>query len=324
MQHISSSSPQSLRFTRERGEGSGDRTFAAIGAASAGLLILILVGVAACVVDLALPSIRAFGASFVTTSVWDPVHSIFGGLAFVWGTLLTSVVALTLAIPIGLGVAVFQTDLGPRRLQRHVGRIVELLAAIPSVVYGLWAALALAPILRTSIEPGLEATLGFLPLFRGPKLGVGILCAALILAIMLLPTVASVTREVLRSVPSELREGGLALGATRWDVVRHIVFPHAKGGIFGAILLSFGRAIGETMAVAMVVGSRAEIATSLFAPGYTMASVIANEFPVATSELHIAALAEVGLLLFVVTLAFNAAARALIGRRFTAKNEEVA
>jgi len=309
------SPPRSLRFPKERREGSGDRTFVAIGAGAAGILVVVLLGVALCVIDLAWPSIRAFGFGFATGRIWDPVHGVFGGLAFVWGTLLTSMVALLLAVPIGIGLAVFQTDLGHRRLRRPVGTVVELLAAIPSVVYGLWAALVLAPFLRTSIEPALESTLGFLPFFRGPKLGVGILCASLVLAVMLLPTIASVTRDVLRAVPSELREGGLALGATRWDVVRRVVFPHAKSGIFGAVLLAFGRAIGETMAVAMVVGSRAEIATSLFAPGYTMSSVIANEFPVATSELHIAALAEVGLLLFIVTIVFNAVARALVARR---------
>lgn len=299
--------------SRREPPASADRTFTAIGAGAAAFLALVLVLVAASVVELAWPSLRAYGASFATRT-WDPVHETYGGLAFVFGTLVTSLVALLLAAPIALGVAIFLTDLGPRRLQRPIGMLVELLAAIPSVVYGLWAALVLAPIVRTTLEPALETSLGALPFFRGPKLGVGLLCASLILAVMVLPTIASVSREVLRAVPIELREGGLALGATPWDVVRTIVLPHARRGLFGAILLGFGRAFGETMAVAAVVGSRAEISSSLFAPGYTMASVIANEFPVATSDLHIASLAEVGLLLFVVTLAFNVAARLLVAR----------
>jgi phosphate transport system permease protein len=292
--------------------GSGDRTFGAIGALAAFILVLVLAGVALSVTEIAWPSLRANGLSFVIESRWDPSRGVHGALSFVWGTVVTSLLALSLSVPVGLGVAVFLTDLGPRRLRRSVSSLVELLAAIPSVVYGLWGALVVAPLLRTSVEPALASVGG--PLFRGPPLGVGILCASLVLAIMVLPTIASVSRDVLRAVPSEFREGALALGATPWDVVRFVVFPHAKRGIFGAILLGFGRAFGETMAVAAVVGSRADISTSLFAPGYTMSSVIANEFPVASSPLHIAALAEVGVLLFVVTVAFNVAARVLVTR----------
>jgi phosphate transport system permease protein len=292
--------------------GSADRTFGAIGAGAACALGLILIGVAVSVARIAWPSIKATGFAFIIDDAWDPSHGRYGALSFIWGTLVTSIVALALAVPTGLGVAVFLTDLGPRRLQRPISSLVELLAAIPSVVYGLWGALVLAPLLRTTVQPALANIGG--PLFRGPPVGFGILCAALILAIMVLPTIASVSREVLRAVPSELREGGLALGATRWDVVRLIVFPHAKRGILGAILLGFGRAVGETMAVAAVIGSHADISLSLFAPGYTMSSVIANEFPVAQAELHVAALAEVGLLLFVVTVAFNVAARVFVTR----------
>lgn len=305
--------PRARRVGAEAGnDGSADRTFAALGAGAAGVLGLVLVAVAVSVARIAWPSIRSSGFSFVTEHVWDPSRNVFGALAFLWGTLVTSFVALFLAVPIGLGVAVFLTDLGPRRLRRPVSSLVELLAAIPSVVYGLWAALVLAPLLRTTVEPALARIGG--PLFHGPQVGFGILCASIVLAIMLLPTIASVSRDVLRAVPAELREGALALGATPWDVVRLVVVPHARHGIFGAILLGFGRAVGETMAVAAVVGSRADISTSLFAPGYTMSSVIANEFPVASSELHIAALAEIGLLLFVVTVAFNVAARVLVAR----------
>ena len=291
-----------------------DRSLVALGGGAACLLVLVLVVVAAVVLELALPSVRALGFGFVTGRHWDPVHGDLGALPFLYGTVVTSLVALALAVPVALGVALFLTDLGPLPLRRPVAALVELLAAVPGVVYGLWAAIVLAPLLRTAVEPALERHLGFLPFFRGPKVGVGLLCASFVLAVMILPTIASLSREVLRAVPTELREGGLALGATRWDVVRRIVLPHAQSGIFGAILLGFGRAVGETMAVAMVVGSRADITGSLFSPGYTMSSVMANELPEATSTLHVAALAEIGLLLFAITFAFNVAARLLVSR----------
>ena len=290
----------------------GDRTFGAIGAGAAGALVLVLVGVAASVTQIAWPSIVASGGSFVTSTGWDPARETYGVLAFVWGTVLTSVVALVIAIPVGLGVAIFLTDLGALPLRRLVSSAIELLAAIPSVVYWLWAALVLAPLLRTYVEPALETTA--LPFFRGPSLGFDLLCASLVLAVMVLPTIAWISRDVLAAVPAELREGALALGATPWDVVRLVVLPHARRGLLGAILLGFGRAIGETMAVAAVVGSRPNVSFSLLSPGYTMSSVIANEFPTATSELHVAALAEVGLTLLLLTLVFNVAARLLVAR----------
>ncbi|MBX3189102.1 MAG: phosphate ABC transporter permease subunit PstC [Labilithrix sp.] len=289
-----------------------DKALVAVGGVAACALGVVLVVVALSVASLAWPSLRALGFGFFLGTRWDPVHGDLGALPFLYGTLVTSLLALLLAVPVALGVALFLTDLGPAALRRPIAALVELLAAVPSVIYGLWAALVLAPFLRTTVEPALASHLGFLPLFRGPKVGVGLLCASLVLALMILPTVASVSREVLRAVPSELREGGLALGATRWDVVRHIVLPHARPGLLGAVLLGFGRAVGETMAVAMVVGSRPEITGSLLSPGYTMSSVIANEFAEAQSPLHVAALAEIGLLLFLVTLAFNVAARVLV------------
>ena len=291
-----------------------DRALIAVGGAAACIVALVLIAVALSMLDLALPSVRALGFGFAFGTRWDPVHGELGALPFLFGTVVTSCLALLLAVPVAIGVALFLTDLGPPVLRRPVAALVELLAAVPGVVYGLWAAIVLAPLIRTTVEPALEERLGFLPIFRGPHVGVGLLCASLVLAVMILPTVASMSREVLRAVPTELREGGLALGATRWDVVRRIVLPHARSGLFGAILLGFGRAVGETMAVAMVVGSRADITSSLFSPGYTMSSVIANEFAEATTTLHVAALAEIGLLLFAVTLAFNVAARLLVSR----------
>jgi phosphate transport system permease protein len=291
-----------------------DRVLVAASGAAACVVGIVLVIVALSVIGLAMPSIRTMGFGFLVGTRWDPVHGDLGALPFLYGTVVTSFVALLLAVPVALGVAVFLTDLGPPALRKPIAALVELLAAVPGVIYGLWAALVVAPLLRTTLEPALEARLGFLPFFRGPKVGVGLLCASVVLAVMILPTVASVSREVLRAVPSELREGGLALGATRWDVVRRIVLPHAKPGIFGAVLLGFGRAVGETMAVAMVVGSRPEITGSLFSPGYTMSSVIANEFAEATNPLHVSALAEIGVLLFAVTLGFNVAARVFVAR----------
>jgi phosphate transport system permease protein len=271
-----------------------DRAFVGTGRFSAIVLASILVGVAACVTRIAWPSIVEGGVSFFTGATWSPDHRVYGALALVWGTFVTSVIALALSLPIGLGVAVFLSDLGPASLRRPVSSLVELLAAIPSVVYGLWAALVLAPVLQARLEPG------------GPPLGLALLCASLVLAIMVLPTIAAVARDVLVAVPADLREGALALGATRWDVVRLVVVPHARRGLYGAILLGFGRAVGETMAVAAV------------APGLTMSSVIANEWPIARSESHVSALAEVGLLLFAVTVAFNVAARFLVAPRATA------
>ncbi|MBX3228481.1 MAG: phosphate ABC transporter permease subunit PstC [Labilithrix sp.] len=304
--------PRTQEETRESAR-SADRTLGALGAGAAGALALVLIGVAASVVHLAWPSIRENGASFWIGATWDPARGAYGALSFLFGTVVTAAVALLLAVPVGLGVAVFLTDLGPKTMRRPVSALVELLAAVPSVVYGLWAALVLAPLLRDWIEPLLGAT--GLPIFRGPYLGVGLLCASLVLAIMVLPTIAAVTRDVLGAVPSELREGALALGATPWDVVRFVVVPHARRGVAGAVLLGLGRAVGETMAVAAVVGSRADVSSSLFAPGYTMASVIANEFPTASTELHVSALAEVGVMLFLVTVAFNVAARVLVRSR---------
>ncbi len=291
-----------------------DRAFELLGASAATLLAVVLASITGAVLHLALPSLARFGPAFVVGRTWDPVSGELGALPFVYGTAVTAGLALLLAIPVGLGVALFQSDLGPPALRRPVGFLVDLLAAIPSVVYGLWGALVLAPLLRTVIEPALEAHLGSIAFFRGPKLGLGLFCAGLVLAIMVIPTIATISREVLRAVPTELREGGLALGATRWEVVKRIVLPHARSGLSGAVLLGFGRAVGETMAVAMVVGSRAEIGSSLFSPGYTLASVLANEFAHATSELHVAALAELGLLLFALSLAFNVVARVLVAR----------
>jgi phosphate transport system permease protein len=255
-------------------------------------------------------SIGKFGLAFWRTSTWDPVAGDFGALPFIWGTLYSSVLALLLATPVALGIAVFISELCPARLRTPLVFLTELLAAIPSIVYGLWGIFVLVPAVR-AIEVALPAPLRALPLFSGPPLGVGMLAAALILAIMVIPFTSSVAREVLRSVPTAQREGAYALGATRFEAIRAALF-YARTGIVGAVMLGFGRALGETMAVTMVIGNSPRVTASLFAPQYTMAAVLANEFTEAADELYLHALIEIGLVLFVITLAVNSLSRLLI------------
>jgi phosphate transport system permease protein len=236
----------------------------------------------------------------------------FGALPFIFGTVVSSLLALMIAVPVGIGAAIYLSELAPKAVRPPLTFLVELLAAIPSVVYGLWGIFILAPWLRTWVEPILGRTLGFLPLFQGPPYGVGMLAAGLILAIMIVPFITAVSREVLLAVPRTQREAALALGATGWETTRLAVLRYGRSGLLGAVLLGLGRALGETMAVTMLIGNRPEISLSLFAPGYTMASVIANEFTEATSDLYLGALIEIGLLLLVLTLAVNALARLLV------------
>lgn len=300
------------RFGRE--VNYGDFFFRLLTAAFAALVVFTLVAMAAEMTDASGAAISEFGLGFITGTDWNPVRDEFGALPFIYGTVVSSLLALLISVPISLGVAIFLSELAPAWMRAPVGFLVELLAAVPSVVYGLWGIFALAPFLRGTVEPFLGKTLGFLPLFQGPHQGFGMLAGGIILAIMITPTVSSVSREVLRAVPASLREGALALGATRWETVRMAVLPYAKSGIVGAVILGLGRALGETMAITMVIGNRAEISASLFAPSYTMASVIANEFTEATGDLYLAALAEIGLLLFVVTVLLNIVARLLVWR----------
>jgi len=255
---------------------------------------------------------HAFGLKFFAASEWDPVNEQFGALPFIYGTLVSSLVALLIAIPLAVGVAVFTTEMCPKKLRGPLSFFVELLAAIPSVIYGLWAIFVLVPLLRDYVQPLLGKTLGWTGLFTGPPYGIGMLAAGVILAIMIIPIISSITREVLTVVPQHQREGVLALGATRWEMIRVGVLRNARAGIVGGIILGLGRALGETMAVTMVIGNRPEIAKSLFAPGYTMASVLANEFSEATGDVYLSALIEIGLALFVVTIVVNALARLMV------------
>lgn len=256
-------------------------------------------------------SIDKFGWSFLTNSVWDPVQEIYGALPIIYGTIVSSFLALVISVPLSIGIAIFLSELSPGWLEKPLSFLVELLAGIPSVVYGLWGIFVLVPWIRNDVEPFLSDHLGFLPFFRGAPYGFGMLAAVLILAIMVLPIISSISRDILKSVPQSQREAALALGATRWQSTK-IVLKDAKSGILGATMLGLGRAVGETMAVTMVIGNRAVISPSLFDPSYTMASVIANEFTEATSEMYLSALIQLALVLFVLTIIINAFAKLLV------------
>ncbi|HEY2168534.1 MAG TPA: phosphate ABC transporter permease subunit PstC [Candidatus Angelobacter sp.] len=257
-------------------------------------------------------SISKFGLSFLKKQIWDPVAEDFGALPFVYGTVVSSLLGLLIAVPLSIGTALFITEICPGRLRPVLSLLVELLAAIPSVIYGLWGIFVLAPFLRLHVQPFLAKYFGWTSLFSGPKYGWGMLAAGCIIAIMILPIIASITREVITAVPRVQREAALALGATKWEMLRMAVLRNARPGIFGATILGLGRALGETMAVTMVIGNRPEIAKSLFAPGYTLASAIANEFTEAVGNVYFSALMEMALVLFVITLIVNALAVLLV------------
>jgi len=262
------------------------------------------------------PALRQFGLGFLTSSTWDPVQGQFGAAPAIAGTLLTSAIALVIATPLAVGGAIFLSEFSPNWLRQPIAFFIDLLAAVPSVVFGLWGIFVLLPLLRTDIMPFLRDTLhlGATPFFSGPAYGPSVLAASLILAIMILPFIAAVSREVLLAVPRSQREAALALGATRWETITGAVIPYARTGIIGGIILGLGRALGETMAVTMLIGNRHELSASLFAPGYTMASLIANEFSEATTDIHLSALMAVGFVLLAITLVVNAGARLLVRR----------
>jgi phosphate transport system permease protein len=257
----------------------------------------------------------AFGFQFLWTTEWDPaIDQVFGALPFIVGTLVTSAVALVIAVPVALGAAIFLAELAPRSISGPVGTLIELLAAVPSVIYGLWGLFALIPVLVKPIGSALAGSLGFIPIFAGPVFGPSRLAAGLLLAIMILPTITVLTRDVFRAIPVMQREGALALGATRWEVIRQVLIPYGLSGILGAVILGLARALGETIAVTMVIGNNLDLSASLLHPGYTMASIIANEFTEATFDLYLQALIEIGLVLFALTLVINFVAQLLIWR----------
>jgi len=292
----------------------GDRVYEIITAVCALIIPALVVAIAVAIFAAAWPAFAKLGLSIVTSSNWDVAGGHFGAAPALFGTLVSSAVALIIATPLAIVVAIFLSEFSPSWLRQPVGFLVDLLAAIPSVVYGLWGIFVLIPLLREQVMPFLRDTLhlGATPLFSGPAYGPSMLAAGLILAIMALPYISAVAREVLLAVPRSQREAALALGATRWEMIRDAVIPYARSGIIGGIMLGLGRALGETMAVTMVIGNRPEISASLFAPGYTMASLIANEFSEATNDLHLSALMAVGASLFVITLLVNAVARWLV------------
>jgi phosphate transport system permease protein len=253
-----------------------------------------------------------FGWHFFYSSTWDPISGDFGAWTFIYGTLITTVVSLVIAVPLGVGAAIFLSELAPPKISKNLSFIIDLLAAVPSVIYGLLAVFALVPLMRTTIEPFLKRTLGFLPLFKGPAYGVGFLTASIVLAVMIVPYIISVSREVLLAVPQDQREASLGLGATKWETTWKIVVSYAGAGIMGSVFLSMARALGETMAVTMVIGNQPKVSASLLSPGYSIAAVIANEFAEAAGNLHLSALIELGLVLFALTLVLNGLARLLI------------
>ncbi|MHB1096711.1 MAG: phosphate ABC transporter permease subunit PstC [Gemmatimonadaceae bacterium] len=294
----------------------GDRVYRILTTACAASIPALLIVLAAEIGIAAWPALRTFGLDFATGTEWDAVRGVFGVAPAIFGTVLSSALALLIAAPLALGIAVFTSEIAPAWLRSVLEFLLDLLAAIPSVIYGLWGLFVLVPWLRETVMPLLAdgLHLGETPLFSGPAYGPSMLAAGLLLAIMVLPYIAAVAREVLAAVPDSQREAALALGATRWEVVRHAVLPYARSGIIGAVILGLGRALGETMAVTMVIGNRHELSASLFAPGYTLASLIANEFAEATADLHLSALMAAGATLLAVTLAVNAMARWLVWR----------
>lgn len=257
-------------------------------------------------------SVHQFGINFLGSSTWDPVADEYGAWPFIFGTLVTSLIALLIAVPLGLGTALYLTEFAPLRIRQPVIMVIEMLAAVPSVIFGLWGVFVMIPWLRENLFAWLKHSLGFLPLFQGPVYGVSILAGGIIVAIMILPIITSVSREILRSVPNLQREAAYALGATHWEVIRIAVLSYASRGVFGAVVLGLGRALGETMAVTMVIGNRVDVSASLFAPGYTLASVIANEFTEATSDMYLSALFELGLVLLAVTILVNILAQMML------------
>jgi phosphate transport system permease protein len=294
-----------------------DRIFLATLWAAVGIFAATMLGLIVQLIHGSWQSILTFGFKFLVTTTWNPVTSQFGALPMIYGTVVSSAIAILLASVVGIASATFLAEFAPRRIAQPLASLIELLAAVPSVVYGLWGLFVLVPIFRAYVDPVLQARLGFLPIFSGPIYGVGLLTAGVILAIMILPTVSAISRDVITAVGREQREAGMALGSTKWETTWRIVLPAARAGIFGACVLALGRAIGETIATTMVIGNKATIAASLFAPSYTLSSVIANEFTEATSDVYISSLIELGLLLFVLSFIVNGFARVLVNSVFS-------
>jgi phosphate transport system permease protein len=311
---VRAAAPSSPSLVRRHTRNIGDPAYRVILTALAIMLPLLLLAVAGQLAISSAPALKKFGFSFLWTTTWDPVAEVYGAAPMIFGTVVSSLLALLIAVPLALGTAIFLTEFAPKWLRQPVGFLVELLAAVPSVVYGLWGVFVLIPMLRTVAVPPLRAALGWTPFFKGVFYGNSMLAGGVILAIMIVPYIAAVSREVLLAVPATQREAAMGLGATRWEAVWSAVLPYGRAGIIGAIMLGFGRALGETMAVTMLIGNRHDLGASLLAPAYTMAAAIANEFSEATTSMYLSALFAVGLVLFVITITINALARLLVWR----------
>lgn len=311
---IRETAPQRPALVRHHTKNLGDRAYAGVLTGLALLLPLLMLAVAGQLTVSAWPALKKFGPAFLWTSTWDPVAEVYGAAPMIFGTVVSSLLGLLIAVPLALGVAIFLTEFAPRWVRQPLGFLVELLAAVPSVVYGLWGVFVLIPLLRTVAVPPLKALFGWTPFFSGVFYGNSMLAGGVILAIMIVPYIAAVSREVLLAVPATQREAAMGLGATRWEAVWTAVLPYGRAGIMGAIMLGFGRALGETMAVTLVIGNRHDLSASVLQPAYTMAAALANEFTEATTEMYLSALFAVGLVLFAVTVAINALARLLVWR----------
>ena len=304
-----------------RHSGYSDKIFSNITIIFALVIVAILIGLVIILTTDAMPAITRFGFSFFTSSTWDPVKEVFGALPAIYGTLLSSLIGLVIAVPISLGAAIFLVELSPKWLQGPASLIIEMLAAIPSVIIGLWGLFVLVPVVRNPIEKWLGSHLGSLPFFQGPPFGVGFLAAGIILAIMIIPIITAVSRDAIKAVPFEQREAMFALGATRWETIQRAVLPYCRSGIIGGIILGLGRALGETMAVTMVIGNSYKLTASLFSPGSTIASTIASQFSEASAGVSVGSLIELALILFGVTLLVNVIARTLVWRMTSVKAE---
>jgi phosphate transport system permease protein len=305
-----------IRTLTARRAGAGDIRFRLTTMAAAILVLLIFTGVVASLILGAMPAIKAFGFGFITTEAWSPARDRFGALGPIYGTLVTSAIAMLIALPVGIGIAIFLTELCPRMFRRPLGIAIELLAGIPSIIYGIWGLFVFAPWFQVAVQEPVMNAVADIPvlstLFGGAPYGIGIFTAGLILSIMILPFIAAVTRDVLETVPSVLKEAAYGVGATKWEVIREVALPFARTGVVGGAMLALGRALGETMAVTFVIGNAHRIAPSLFAPGTSISAAIANEFTEATTELYTSALIELGLLLFVITFIVLAAAQLML------------
>ncbi len=290
----------------------GDALFKGVSLFFAASVIVLIVLVFALLVRESMPSIKAFGLRFFLSSSWDPVAEDFGALPAIYGTIISSLIAIVIAVPLSLGIAIFLTEMAPASIKGPIGTAIELLASIPSIIYGMWGLFVFAPILSENVEPFLTDHLGFIPLFSGAPLGIGMLPAGIILAIMIVPFISSVARDIFQMVPPMLKESGYGVGATKWEVIRSVVIPYARSGLIGAVILGLGRALGETMAVTFVIGNTPRISASLLDPATTISATIANEFTEAVGDIYLSSLVELGLVLFLITFIVLAGAKLLI------------